>query len=78
MGQANQSSQASTGIQFALYINGNNVSSDNTLLSQTHVGVLYVAAGTAVTVQLVGTNSTGTASPALSMYCSAFFVPAAL
>lgn len=76
--QANLSGPATAGIAFNLYIDGNNVSGDNTLLSQAHVGVLYVSAGTAVTVQFTGTNSTGTNSPALSMYVSAFFVPATL
>jgi hypothetical protein len=78
MGHTNVSSPNPAGIAYNLSINGNNVSGDNTLLSQCHIGSIYVGAGTAVTCVYSGTNSTGSNSNALSMYCDCFFIPAVL
>lgn len=77
-GNTNLSGSATGGLVYTLSINGNNVSSDQTLLTQSHMGMLYVSAGVAVTVTYTLTNSSGYTSPASTMYCGAFFVPAAL
>jgi hypothetical protein len=78
-GHVNLASESTVSQTFNLYINGNNMSGDATLLPQSHMGVLYVAAGTAVTITFTGLNqSSSTAGPAQTMYAGGFFVPATL
>lgn len=77
-GHVNLSSASTVGLTFNLYINGNNMSGDATILSQSHMGVLYVAAGTVVTIAFAVNNTGGAAGPAMTMYAGGFFVPASL
>jgi hypothetical protein len=77
-GHVNLSSQSTSSLTFNLYINGNNMSGDATLLTQQHMGVLYVSAGTVVTIQLTCNNTGGAAGPAMTPYVGGFFVPASL
>jgi hypothetical protein len=77
-GSVNLASANTAGLTFNLYINGNNMSGDSTLLTQAHMGVLYVAAGTAVTITFTGTNTGSSASTNMTQSCAGFFVPAAV
>lgn len=77
-GHVNLSSQSTSSLTFNLYINGNNMSGDATLLPQNHFGVLYVGAGTVVTISFVVQNAATAAGPAMTQYCGGFFVPASL
>lgn len=79
LGHANLASPSTVGLTMQLIINGQDLSADDTLLSQSHVAVWAVAAGTPVTVSLIGSNNSSTASgPNMTMYVEAFFVPSAL
>jgi hypothetical protein len=70
----NLAAVASAGIACSLIINGLTVASDNTLLAQSHIGVVAIAAGAAVTasVQVTATTSSGITA---TYMVGAIFVP---
>ena len=74
-GSLNLANVAASGVGAVLTISGTSVSSDNTLLSQIHEGVLQVTKGTVVTVQFTVTS--GSTSPATNgtLRAGAFFIP---
>jgi hypothetical protein len=77
-GHVNLAGSETSSLTFNLYINGTNMSGDATLLSQSHMGVLAVASGAAVTITFTGQNAGSSASTDMTQYVGGFFIPSSV
>jgi hypothetical protein len=75
IGALNVASQAAAGISVSLLINGASVSSDNTILTQYHQGVVSVTSGESVTVETLVTSGSTAPNVSATARAGAFFLP---
>jgi hypothetical protein len=76
IGSFNLYQPPASGYQCNLFINGNNVGSDTTAQSQKHMGSIYVAAGTAVSITMQAVSQSTAPGQGGTLHVLAFFIPA--